>query len=48
MRRSVGNVATAERADDSLRTEFDFELPRGYLDSSGTLHRHGVMRLATA
>jgi hypothetical protein len=48
MRRSVGNVATVERADDSLRTEFDFELPRGYLDSSGTLHRHGVMRLATA
>ncbi|KAA2258083.1 hypothetical protein F0L68_24215 [Solihabitans fulvus] len=35
-----------ERAD--LRTEFDFELPRGYLHSDGTLHRHGRMRLATA
>ncbi|MEV2192950.1 hypothetical protein AB0I02_18455 [Streptomyces phaeochromogenes] len=31
-----------------LRTEFPFELPRGYVDSSGTVHRDGVMRLATA
>lgn len=31
-----------------LRTEFEFELPRGYVDSSGTLHRLGTMRLATA
>lgn len=31
-----------------FRTEVDFELPKGYLDDSGTLHRHGVMRLATA
>jgi hypothetical protein len=31
-----------------LRTEFPFVLPRGYLDDSGTLHRDGVMRLATA
>ncbi|RSS52900.1 hypothetical protein [Streptomyces sp. WAC06614] len=31
-----------------LRTEFDFELPRGYVDDSGTVHRHGTMRLATA
>ncbi|MFC8371653.1 MULTISPECIES: hypothetical protein [unclassified Streptomyces] len=31
-----------------LRTEFPFELPRGYVDDSGTVHRHGVMRLATA
>jgi hypothetical protein len=31
-----------------LRTEFAFELPRGYVDSSGTVHRDGVMRLATA
>ncbi|MFD9941010.1 hypothetical protein ACFWYW_10090 [Nonomuraea sp. NPDC059023] len=31
-----------------LRTEFPFRLPRGYLDASGTLHRDGVMRLATA
>lgn len=29
-------------------TEHEFELPLGYLDSAGTLHRQGVMRLATA
>ncbi|MBK0866978.1 MAG: hypothetical protein IJH84_06675 [Saccharopolyspora sp.] len=28
--------------------EFDFELPRGYLHTDGTVHRHGRMRLATA
>ncbi|MDX2531158.1 hypothetical protein [Streptomyces europaeiscabiei] len=31
-----------------LRTEFPFELPRGYVDEAGNLHREGVMRLATA
>ena len=31
-----------------LETEFTFTLPKGYVDDSGTLHRHGVMRLATA
>lgn len=29
-------------------TEHDFELPKGYVDAAGTLHRAGVMRLATA
>ncbi|MEI7034384.1 hypothetical protein [Streptomyces pratensis] len=33
---------------EPLRTEFGFELPRGYVDASGTVHRTGVMRLATA
>jgi hypothetical protein len=33
---------------EALRTEFEFELPRGYIDESGTLHRRGKMRLATA
>lgn len=32
----------------TLQTEFDFTLPRGYVDSEGTLHREGKMRLATA
>lgn len=32
----------------SLQTEYEFTLPRGYVDSEGNLHRHGVMRLATA
>lgn len=33
---------------DRLVTEFTFTLPRGYVDGSGTVHRTGVMRLATA
>ena len=32
----------------ALKTEFAFTLPRGYLGPDGTLHRRGVMRLATA
>jgi hypothetical protein len=32
----------------AFRTEVDFELPKGFVDDSGILHRHGVMRLATA
>ena len=33
---------------NGLQTEFEFTLPKGYVDSSGTLHRAGTMRLATA
>jgi hypothetical protein len=43
--------ALAERPNsalDRLQTEFEFKLPRGYVDSSGTVHRDGIMRLATA
>jgi hypothetical protein len=32
----------------SFQTEIEFELPKGYLDETGTLHRQGTMRLATA
>jgi len=32
----------------TLQTEFEFTLPRGYIDQDGNLHREGVMRLATA
>lgn len=32
----------------ALQTEFTFTLPKGYVDGTGTLHREGVMRLATA
>ena len=31
-----------------MRTEFEFVLPRGYVDASGTVHKRGTMRLATA
>ncbi len=34
--------------EQAMRTEFAFELPRGYLDPDGVLHKTGVMRLATA
>lgn len=29
-------------------TTFDFELPRGYVDDYGVVHKRGTMRLATA
>jgi hypothetical protein len=32
----------------SFQTEFEFTLPRGYVDSEGQVHRQGSMRLATA
>lgn len=31
-----------------FRTEVEFELPKGYVDEEGKLHRRGLMRLATA
>lgn len=57
MRRTLSSVDLPERAGaepgrtgdrDALRTEFAFELPRGYVDGNGTVHTRGVMRLATA
>jgi len=39
---------SAATLDDRLVTEFPFTLPRGYVDGAGTVHRDGVMRLATA
>jgi hypothetical protein len=30
-----------------FRTEYEFTLPKGYVDEEGNLHRQGVMRLAT-
>jgi len=36
------------RLDGSLRTEYPFVLPRGFVDDGGVVHRDGVMRLATA
>lgn len=40
----------AERVEQRVehRTEFAFELPRGYVDEDGNVHREGAMRLATA
>src|SRR6185437_2100407 len=41
-------ISAARPPEQGLRTEFSFLLPRGYKDASGTVHRDGVMRLATA
>jgi len=49
-----GQVTAAQAAApptepaQTLVTEFPFVLPRGYVGPSGTVHRDGVMRLATA
>ena len=49
MRRGAPTLdGPAQEDRDELRTEFEFELPRGYVDRSGTVHRSGSMRLATA
>jgi hypothetical protein len=32
----------------TIQTEFEFTLPRGYVDESGQVHQQGRMRLATA
>jgi len=32
----------------AFKTEFEFVLPKGYVDEDGNLHKRGVMRLATA
>lgn len=38
------NQASSER----FQTEFEFTLPKGYIDQHGICHRHGIMRLAKA
>lgn len=56
MRRGQAPVALLDSAPvdapapvrEPLRTQFPFVLPRGYVDGAGTVHRDGVMRLATA
>jgi hypothetical protein len=31
-----------------MQTEFEFTLPKGYLDPDGNIHRKGVMRMSRA
>jgi len=31
-----------------MQTEYEFKLPKGYVDANGDLHQSGIMRLATA
>jgi len=44
--RRAGRETAAETA--TLQTEFEFVLPNGFMDGTGTVHRRGVMRMATA
>jgi hypothetical protein len=41
-------AAPASTSAHGVLTEYPFVLPRGYVDERGTVHRDGVMRLATA
>lgn len=42
-------TSTLEQGNpDALVTRFPFELPHGFVDDEGTVHRTGTMRLATA
>jgi hypothetical protein len=43
-----GAASATSDGGGALRTEFPFELPRGYVDESGAVHRAGTMRIATA
>ncbi|MDR1627941.1 MAG: phage tail assembly protein [Oscillospiraceae bacterium] len=35
-------------ANSFFETNVQFDLPKGYIDKNGDLHKHGVMRLANA
>jgi hypothetical protein len=41
-------TSSAAHVHTGVLTEYPFVLPRGYVDEHGTLHRDGIMRLATA
>lgn len=43
-----GGPAHGRNGQPELQTEFQFVLPRGYVDDSGTVHREGTMRIARA
>jgi hypothetical protein len=45
---TIDTTASRVAAEPALQTEYPFVLPRGFVDDAGTVHRDGVMRLATA
>jgi hypothetical protein len=45
---AAGAGGTAPSGSAGILTRYPFVLPRGYVDEQGTVHRDGVMRLATA
>jgi hypothetical protein len=44
----MADPPVAESGGEVLGSEVEFTLPQGYVDVSGTVHRDGRMRLATA
>jgi hypothetical protein len=42
------NYGSSQKASGVFQTEFEFTLPKGYVDSSGNVHKKGIMRLANA
>ena len=38
---STATLDAPRAEEDALRTEFAFELPRGYVDDDGVVHRAG-------
>lgn len=40
--------SSLQRNVTAFHREFDFTLPKGYIDEDGSLHNKGAMRLATA
>ncbi|MFH1891174.1 MAG: phage tail assembly protein [Candidatus Zixiibacteriota bacterium] len=46
MEETIFEAASASKSPFS--TEFEFTLPRGYIDADGNVHGDGVMRLANA
>ena len=46
--RATAGTSAGTSAGPELVTRVEFELPKGYVDAAGAVHRRGVMRLATA
>jgi len=44
----VGSAHPTKTTKTMFPTEFEFTLPKGYLDTEGNIHRIGMMRLAQA
>lgn len=45
---AIQQPAASGAHTETLQTEFEFVLPRGYVDSKGIVHRTGTMRIARA
>lgn len=41
-------MSNSTTSANPLQTEFEFTLPKGFVDDEGTMHKEGTMRLATA